>query len=67
MCRNADPVAHSMAHAEMFMLVAAVVRRVKMRLYETTIDCVTPWKDHVVVIPKDRSGVKVIVESVDEC
>ena len=55
-----------MAHAEMFMLTAAVVRRVRMRLQDTTIDCVTPWKDHVVVVPKDRSGVKVIVESVDE-
>ncbi|KAI1393512.1 cytochrome P450 [Hypoxylon trugodes] len=52
----------NLANAEMFMLVANLVRRVDMKLYEsTTIDCVLPGKDHSVVIPKDTSGVRATI------
>lgn len=51
-----------MATAEMYMLTANLVRRVKMNLYQsTTLDCVLPVKDHTIVVPKDTSGIKAIV------
>lgn len=50
---------HSLATAEMYVLTANLVRRVKMRLSEgTTIDCVLPAKDHTAVVPRDTSGIK---------
>lgn len=54
-----------MAYAEMYMLVASLVRRVKMELYNTTIDCVEPYKDHLIVVPKDTSGVKALVTGIN--
>lgn len=57
----------SMAYAEMFMLVASLTRRVRMRLHDTSIDCVSPGKDHLVVMPKDPSGVKVVIEGINTC
>lgn len=51
-----------MATAEMYILTANLVRRVKMKLSEgTTVDCVLPAKDHTVVVPKNTSGIKVNV------
>ncbi|KAI7788162.1 hypothetical protein LA080_012227 [Diaporthe eres] len=51
-----------MATAEMYILTANLVRRVKMKLSEdTTIDCVLPAKDHTVVVPRNTSGIKVSV------
>lgn len=49
----------------MYMLTANLVRRVKMELCEdTTTDCVIPMRDHTTVIPKDTSGVNVVVQDV---
>lgn len=57
---------NSMAMAEMYILIANLVRRVKMKLHEnTTIDCVTPAKDHTIVVPKDRSGIRAIVLDIE--
>ncbi|KAI0415975.1 cytochrome P450 [Xylaria grammica] len=56
----------NLASAEMYMLTASLVRRVKMKLCEdTTIDCVTPARDHTIIVPKDTSGIKVMVLDVD--
>lgn len=55
-----------MATAEMYMLTANLVRRVKMKLHEgTTIDCVMPARDHTIVVPKDTSGIRAIVLDVN--
>lgn len=55
-----------MATAEMYMLTANLVRRVKMKLHEnTTVACVTPARDHTIVIPKDTSGIRVVVLNVE--
>ncbi|KAG8165562.1 hypothetical protein KVR01_004114 [Diaporthe batatas] len=52
----------NLATAEMYILIANMVRRVKMRLSEaTTIDCVLPAKDHTVVVPKKTTGIQVTV------
>lgn len=51
-----------MATAEMFIFTANLVRRLAMELHEdTSIDCVTPARDHTIVVPKDTSGIKVRV------
>ncbi|KAJ2982869.1 hypothetical protein NUW58_g6352 [Xylaria curta] len=56
----------NMATAEMYMLTANLVRRVKMKLHEgTTIDCVTPARDHTIVVPKDTSGIRAYVLDVE--
>lgn len=53
---------YSLATAEIYILVANLVRRVQMRLSEdTTIDCVLPAKDHTVVVPRNTSGIKATV------
>lgn len=56
------PWYYSLATAEMYVLTANLVRRVRMRLAEgTTVDCVLPAKDHTVVIPRNTSGIKATV------
>ena len=51
-----------MATAEMYLLTANLVRRVRMRLSEdTTINCVLPARDHTIVVPVDTAGFKVSV------
>ncbi|KAI0460035.1 cytochrome P450 [Xylaria acuta] len=56
----------NMATAEMYMLTANLVRRVKFKLYEgTTIDCVMPARDHTIVVPKDTSGIRATVLHVE--
>lgn len=56
---------YSMAYAEMYMVIASLTRRVKMKLHDTTADCVTPHRDHFIVVPKDTRGVRVIVEGIN--
>ena len=54
-----------MAYGEMYMVIASLVRRVKMELYETSVDCVDPWRDHLIVVPRNTDGVRAVVKAVD--
>ena len=47
------------------MLIAGSIRRVKMHLYDTTVDCVKPYQDHIVVVPKNKNEIRVKVAAAD--
>lgn len=47
------------------MVVANLTRRVKMDLYDTTIDCVQPYRDHLIVVPKNTNGVRATVAGIN--
>lgn len=47
------------------MLIAGIIRRVKMELYETPRGCVEPFRDHLVVIPKITTGVRATIVGIN--
>ena len=53
-----------MAYAELYMVVAGLTRRVKMNLHDTTIECVEPGRDHLIVVPKNTNGVRATVAEI---
>lgn len=53
-----------MAYAELYLVIAHLTRRVKMDLYETTVACVEPFRDHLIVVPRDTTGVRATVKEI---
>jgi hypothetical protein len=43
----------SLTYAELFLTSAILVRRFELRLIDTTLDDVEPYKDHFVIVPKN--------------
>lgn len=56
-----------MAMAELYMVIAMVVRKFDMEPYETTWDDMLPYRDHLITSPKERkAGLQVLITKVLE-
>ncbi|KAE8353260.1 cytochrome P450 [Aspergillus coremiiformis] len=52
----------NLAYAELFLTLATLVRRFELKLIDTTLDDVEPYRDHFLIVPKNgQTGVKVLV------
>ncbi|PWY77409.1 cytochrome P450 [Aspergillus heteromorphus CBS 117.55] len=55
-----------LAQAEVYITIAHLVRWVDMRLLDSRLECIEPWRDRLIILPKaGHYSVKVVVDGVE--